>query len=191
MKWGVDDGSRQERCAPYSANSGFYYVRGNERSKLLFRTMMYTGDLTMSIRSHQQVLIAMLAEHNSLSGLRVKVLNKDDNDFPGGYHYHMRGRDVMKGIVRGRIRPYIFHMSWTLNKDDKLKFMRQMGMWYVAEQCIGKDAADVVSRGRSDGKVADACCSAEPLFSCHYRDKPSIKSCAEAPPKDRGGASFW
>jgi hypothetical protein len=73
-----DDGSRQERFAPYSANSGFYFVRSNDRSKLLFRSMLYNGDLVFACRSHQQVLVSMLAEMNNYAGLTVKVLNRDE-----------------------------------------------------------------------------------------------------------------
>jgi len=184
-----DDGNRQERYAPYSANSGFYYIRNNERSKVLFRTMLYSGDLIFACRSHQQILITLLAEANSLTGLRVKVLSRDGDEFPGGFHYHMRKNDYMKKFVheREKIDPYIFHMSWTLNKDDKLKFLRQMGMWYISnDECIGKDVADY-----KDGDVVGACCSSEPNFSCHYKDKASIKPCIDSPPKDKNGKSFW
>lgn len=69
-------GSRQERFAPYSANSGFYFVRSNDRTKLLFRSMLYNGDLVFACRSHQQVLVSMLAEMNNYAGLTVKVLNR-------------------------------------------------------------------------------------------------------------------
>jgi hypothetical protein len=71
-----DDGSRQERYAPYSANSGFYYVRQNQRTKHLFRHLLYAGDLINAWYSHQQVLIALLSEYNSLFGLSVKILAK-------------------------------------------------------------------------------------------------------------------
>ena len=177
-----DDGNRQERYAPYSANSGFYYIRNNDRSKLFFRTMLYSGDLIFACRSHQQILITLLAESNSLTGMKVKVFNKEEDDFPGGFHYHMRIGSYMKKFVAGQIDPYIFHMSWTLNKDDKLKFMRQMGMWYVNDDCIGKSI---------EGDAVSACCSAEPLITCYYKDKPSIKSCSDSPPKDKNGQSFW
>lgn len=110
-----DDGNRQERYAPYSANSGFYFIRSNDRSKVLFRTMLYSGDLILSCRSHQQVLIALLSEFNSLAGLTVKILSKEEDEFPGGYHYHMV-KDYMRKMFDGKKDPYIFHMSWTLNK---------------------------------------------------------------------------
>lgn len=71
-----DDGSRQERYAPYSANSGFYYVRQNGRTKQLFRHLLYSGDLINAWYSHQQVLIALMAEYSSLFGLSVKILPK-------------------------------------------------------------------------------------------------------------------
>ena len=72
--------------------------------------MMYSADLIFATRSHQQVLIQLLGETNSLTGLRVKVLSKEEDDFPGGFHYHMR-RDFMKKFVNGKVDPYIFHMS--------------------------------------------------------------------------------
>ena len=76
-------------------------------------------------------------------------------------------------------------MCWTLNKDDKVKYMRQMGMWYVRDECIGENAV------ANHGDAAARCCAAEPLVTCHYRDKPSITSCVSSPPKDKGRASFW
>ena len=73
-----DDGSRQERYAPYSANSGFYYVRQNPRTKQLFRHLLYSGDLIEAWQSHQQVLIALMAEYSSVFGLSVKILAKGE-----------------------------------------------------------------------------------------------------------------
>ncbi|KAL3779512.1 hypothetical protein HJC23_011148 [Cyclotella cryptica] len=132
-----DDGSRQERYAPYSANSGFYYVRQNERTKHLFRHLLYSGDLINAWYSHQQVLIALLAEYNSLLGLSVKILAKEMEEFPGGVQYH-RKNEAMKKIMRRDSNAIIFHMSWTTNKDNKLKFFQQMGEWHVQDKCIGK-----------------------------------------------------
>jgi len=183
-----DDGNRQERYAPYSANSGFYFIRNNDRTKLFFRTMLYSGDLIIKTRSHQQILIALLAEHNSISGLRVKVLSRDQGKFPFGYHYHYGKNTFMKKFVKGETDSWIFHMCWTLNKDDKLKFLSQMGMWYVKDKCIGKEASHISDGGK---KIANACCSIEPLTTCHYRDTPSIIKCSDSPPKVKNGKSWW
>ena len=178
-----DDGGHSVRYAPYSANSGFYFVRHNKRTRHFLTALLMAGDLILSTDSHQQALIATLNEHVSLYGLKAKVLSRDMEEFPGGFQYHKRDKTYMKRLFDGSMKPFIFHMSWTHNKDNKLLFFRQMGEWYVHEECIGqKDLA---------GDLPTTCCAAEPLFSCHYRDKPSMKPCSDSPPIDKGKPSWW
>lgn len=181
-----DDGSRQERYAPYSANSGFYYVRSNERTKHLFRQLIYQSDLIDAWNSHQQVLIALLGEHSSVMGLTVKVYEKETEEFPGGLQYH-RKNDIMKKIMRGESKAYIFHMSWTSDKTNKLKFFQQMGEWFLNPQCIAKEARDI----SQDDSLVDACCSSEPLITCHYKDKPSKLPCPDSPLITEKGKDFF
>lgn len=188
-----DDGARSLRYAPYSANSGFYYVRYNDRTRYLLTSLLYSGDLIMATDSHQQAFNALLIEHSSLYGLKVKTLK--GNDFPGGFHFHRR-RDLMKTIVQGSFVPWIFHMSWTKNKDNKLLFFRQMEMWYVQDQCVDDRATStlkgiVANQSSAVDEFVSACCSATPLFSCHYSDKPSTKPCNDKAPIDKGGRPFW
>ena len=188
-----DDGSRQERFAPYSANTGFYYVRSNDRTRNLFRHFIYTSDLIEAWRSHQQVLIALLAEHNSLYGLRVKIFPKEMEEFPGGLQFH-RKKEALKKIMRNESKAYIFHMSWTNNKDNKLKFFQQMGEWYLKDECIEKEAHEINGGGsgilgilgsnKNDGILTKQCCSPEPLITCHFRDKPSKIPCPDSPAID-------
>ncbi len=189
-----DDGSRQERYAPYSANSGFYYVRSNQKTKHLFRSLLYASDLINAWYSHQQVLIALLAEHNSLLGLNVKILPKEMEEFPGGVQFH-RNKQSMKKILRGESDAYILHMSWTKNKDNKVLFFKQFGEWYLQESCVNKPIDTIISEQNvfepGAGVLRDLCCSAEPLVSCHYRDKPSKIPCRDSPPIDRNGESWW
>lgn len=66
-----------------------------------------------------------------------------------------------------------------------------MGEWYVNEQCVDKSLSDIARVKSGDFRFVETCCSKEPLFSCHYRDKPSMKSCAGSPPIDKGKPSFW
>jgi len=197
-----DDGSHSVRYAPYSANSGFYYVRTNPKTKYLFQSLLLSGDLIQRTESHQQVLIKLLTEHSSLLGLKTKVFSRDSWEFPGGYQYHQRSGIYMKDFFAGKIEPYIFHMSWTHNKDNKLLFFRQMGEWYVQEQCIQHSVGDIlvvdgIGGDDAQGKVEDGelftskCCSAKPIVSCHYRDKPSVIPCKDSPPIDAGRPSFW
>ena len=85
--------------------------------------------MILKTKSHQQALVALLDEYVSLFGMTVKVLSRDDDEFPGGYHYHMVSGKFMKRLFSGDADPYLFHMSWTKNKDNKLLFLRQMGEW--------------------------------------------------------------
>jgi hypothetical protein len=79
-----DDGGHSPRYAPYSPNSGFYYVRHNPRTQHFLTSLLMGGDLVLKTNSHQQAMTAVLAEHASLYGLRVKVLSRNEDDFPGG-----------------------------------------------------------------------------------------------------------
>jgi len=121
-----DDGAHSTRYAPYSANTGFYFVKHNARTQFFLTSLLHAGDLVIKTDSHQQALIALLAEHVSLYGLRVKVLDRHMEEFPGGYNYHQKSGKYMKAFFQGEIKPYIFHMSWTLNKNNKLLFLKQM-----------------------------------------------------------------
>jgi hypothetical protein len=136
------------------------------------------GDVVAQTKSHQAALTAVLNEHASWKGLRVKVWKRGTgNQFPGGFEYH-RLHNEMRALLQGNSTadPYIFHMSWTTNKDNKKKFLEQMGQWYKKEGC--------------DTKGFD-CCLAKPNVICHYRDKPSSIPCRDSPPIDKGRKSFW
>lgn len=187
-----DDGVRTIRYAPYSANSGFYYVRNNERTKYLFTQLLYAGDLIQSWDSHQQVLVQLLAEHSSLFGLRVKVHERNTEEFPGGFHYHRR-KNFMKDIIQGKRHPYIFHMSWTENKDNKLKYFQQLGEWYVEHSCIGKSVEGILAGNEPSSQLAivEPCCSKEAILTCHYKDKASKIPCNDKPAIDKDGKPFW
>lgn len=185
-----DDGGHSVRYSPFSANSGFYYVRNNRRTQHFLTTLLLTGDVIIATNSHQQAMIAVLNEHSSLYGLKVKVLSRDLEEFPGGYQWNQKSGKYMKALFAGEIKPIIFHMSWTLNKDNKLLYFRQMGEWYVQDKCIQHKKQDILGDG-GQGDLASECCAVEPLISCHYRDKPSKFPCPDAPNIDKGRASFW
>jgi hypothetical protein len=133
---------------------------------------------------------ALLVEHSSSKGLRVKVFERDSKlglEYPGGFQFHYR-KHWMKSFVKGKHDSTLFHMSWTKNKDNKIKFFQQMGDWFLKDTCTDKLATDI------DGISTDfygTCCSADMLFQCHYSDKPSKKSCRGTATIDRTGRSFW
>lgn len=179
---------------------------------------MFQGiSLIFQSGSHQQVMISFLTEHASLFGLRVKILN--DELFPGGFHFH-RKREFMKKLMvtqkqqqekeketqslrsindENSALSWIFHMSWTKNKSYKIRFMKQMGIWYVKDMCIDQSLDGIqdslnnnIIVGNSGEEeevshksvVQHACCSVEPIISCHYRDKPSVVPCKDSPQMD-------
>ena len=180
-----DDGSRAERYAPYSANSGFYFVRSNDKTKHFFRQFIYSSDLIDTWNSHQQVMIALLGEHSSVFGLNVKIFSKELEEFPGGVQFH-RWKDAMKKLMKGESNAYIFHMSWTQNKDDKVEFFQQMGEWYLKDTCRG-NARNIPH----DVSLMKECCSIEPIITCHYKDKPSKIPCPDSPRITEVGKPFF
>jgi Nucleotide-diphospho-sugar transferase len=94
-----DDGGHSVRYAPYSANSGFYFVRHNARTRHFLTSLLMAGDLVLKTDSHQQALIATLNEHVSLYGLKAKVLSRDMEEFPGGFQFHMKSKRYVKGTI--------------------------------------------------------------------------------------------
>jgi len=182
-----EDGSHSTRYNPYSANSGFYYVRNNERTRYLFTQLLYHGANIIQSGSHQQILISLLNEYASLYGLSVKIL--DGDDFPGGFHFHRR-KDFMKKVMKGEFIPWIFHMSWTKNKSFKLEYMKQSGYWYVKDQCEDKDVDTIEKFMGEASNFLSTCCSLEPLIQCFYSDRPSIIPCTDSKHLSEPGFTF-
>ena len=183
-----DDGNHAVYYAPYSANTGFYYVRNNERTRHFFNSFLMGGDLVMQSRSHQIPLVALLQEHASMYGLKIKIFSRDGDIFPGGHAYHRR-RSYMKDLFAGKVHPEIFHMSWTSSKVNKRKFFQQMGEWWLEDKCTFKKLSEINSP--NPGEMFSNCCAAEPIVACHYRDKPSKVPCKGSPTIDANGRSFW
>ena len=189
-----DDGNHALYYAPYSANTGFYYVRHNDRTQYFFNSLLMAGDLILSTHSHQIALIALLNEHASMYNLKVKIFERNTEEFPGGFTFH-RKKSFMMDLFHNKVKPYIFHMSWTNNKDNKQKFFQQIGEWYVENQCIDKTVKQIADSGitatNGGDNIAEGCCSIEPLISCHYMDKPSKIPCKDSPAIDKNGRSWW
>lgn len=88
-------------------------------------------------------------------------------------------------MIQGKIQPYAFHMNWNSDKDTKRKFIEQLGNWFVNVMCIGKSVEDV-----AELSPLLACCAADPVVACHFRDKPSKVRCDDSPMiEDK--KSFW
>ena len=182
-----EDGSRSLRFSPYDANSGFYFIDNNQRSRAFVNAMLFSMPSIVSSKSHQHVLINTLSEHVLAYGLITKVISRESPDLPCGYQWH-RKPDMMKSIFSGKVEPIVFHMSWTENKDNKIKFFQQMGEWYVDDQCVGKTTHEIASESLASttpvGGLTEHCCLGTANFKCHFRDKPSLHNCRDSPALD-------
>lgn len=187
----------------HSQISYLYVVSGSHQAAMngndimiLLSLLFFISILNRTFFSYYCVSISdLLADHSSSKGLRVKVFGRDSSvgcDFPGGYHFHKRP-SFMKEILQKEKHPYIFHMSWTTNKENKKKFFEQFGEWHLQEACVAKTADDIkkINTGTDDINIVNTCCSLEPLIVCHYKDKPSKSSCNDSPSIDKYGSSFW
>ena len=134
--------------------------------------LLRLGDYILATGSHQEALSALLNKHTSWKGLRVKTWPRGHaTKFPGGLE-HMRYDDAMKHWITGSTKPYIFHMSWTRNKDEKIRYYKQMGEWYTKDECL------------------EDCCLTMPNITCFYRDMASAVYCGHAKAK-LNKPSFW
>jgi Nucleotide-diphospho-sugar transferase len=68
---------------PWSANTGFYYARSNQKTRFLFSALIRLSDMILRTKSHQAVLTALLSDQVSTFGLRVKVMQEESSNFPG------------------------------------------------------------------------------------------------------------
>jgi hypothetical protein len=154
-----------------------------------------SGDDVLAQSNDQVVFNTVVSEYSMLHGLRVRTFDRLEDDFPAGWAYHLR-HDYMRAWIAGNVTPYVFHMSWTENKDMKVKYLQQMGDWFVKESCMGKHRSAILGSNDTAGSASRGdlilpCCLAEPDIRCHYKDKPSIRPCPDSPSQDRGAPSFW
>lgn len=57
----------------------------------------------------------------------------DLEHFPSGVQYH-HNRGYLNQILKKSIVPYVFHMCWTSNRVDKVRYFKIMNMWYLPEE---------------------------------------------------------
>merc|ERR1712091_134260 len=54
--------------------------------------------------------------------------------FPQGQIFH-RKKAIMQSFVDGTERPYVFHMCWTAGRTDKLRYLKNMALWFLEPKC--------------------------------------------------------
>lgn len=169
----ADDGARWVLTLPYSANTGFFYARYNERTRHLFRSWLFALDILYANNGDQPAMKSILPEESSLTGLKVKVLSGDD--FPCGNRIsQQRHRAFIEDVMQGkRNSTYMLHVNWNHGEQYKRGLMKQMGIWYARDLSVCRGDEDETS----NGSFLKKCCSNEPLISCHIPDKPSLIPC--------------
>ena len=185
----MDDGNPSNIFAPYRANTGFYFVRSNDRTRYLFQSLIFAADQIVA-KNDQTTMAALMPVHIGLHGLRAKTL--DWRLFPGGREYQREKKFVEDVVLDGKpidgcaneTRPYIFHMHWTQSRDAKLLYMKQSGMWHLRDQCFDKSAIEVLPANMGRKRVnathteyTSLCCSSTPLISCNGNDRPQVAEC--------------
>jgi hypothetical protein len=179
----IDDGSRQPHMAPFYANTGFYFVFNNDRTRNFFnRLVAFGGETILRHNCDQLATNILLPEHVSVYGLKVKVISRSWLEFLSGYHFRRLGhkrRDVQQLLLAPTAaqnnnnnntntlpRPYMFHACWNSNKKDKLKMFQQIGEWRVLQ-----NEACPLPHQRF-------CCSAQPVgVGCYMPGYPSVVPC--------------
>jgi len=168
-----DGAHHPERFAPLAANTGFYYVRYNAKTEYFWSTMVRRGDLVLYERSHQAALTLLVNEHMHVHGLRVQVMDRDDdsNQLLSGFHYHVRPK-LLRKIRQGRYPlPYIFHANWLVGKD-KVPALRKTWNWFVKEDtCPWMQSSSLSSSNPTTTMTTNPnefttiidCCLAEPV----------------------------
>jgi hypothetical protein len=78
--------------------------------------------------SHQATFIRYIIETHHLYGLNIKVVPREM--FPSGIMYHHEKKYVEK-MLNYTIIPKVFHMCWTSSREDKVKFFKELGLWFL------------------------------------------------------------
>jgi hypothetical protein len=127
----MDDGARSPRFAPFFSNSGFYYLKFNSRTRYLMHRMMLSVFEISYTHSHQGTLTKYMMESHGLAKLEISALSQID--FPSGKMFH-HNKSYMKLLHTGHVDPYVFHMCWTANSQDKIKNFLSINKWYVGDE---------------------------------------------------------
>jgi len=108
--------------APLHANTGFFFLRNNERSRTFWQQAFDHFDKVYDY-SGQQKHVNMLLVARYFRGLKLDIL--PEADFANGHLF--TSSDVSKLPPD----PYVIHFSWTRNLEHKMEKYRQANEWYL------------------------------------------------------------
>ena len=163
----MDDGARSPRYTPFFVNSGFFLVKNNPRTRYFEEKMSKCGPSEIGYtHSHQSVLIRHVSECHHFAGLSVFVLDREL--FPSGQAYH-ENKPYIRRIQARSYKPFVFHMCWTTNRVDKLRYFKEIGLWYLPDEEEGAQTVcssakkaqtwvQAASKSRGGKSVPAHCC---------------------------------
>ena len=65
-------------------------------------------------------------------------------------------KSTMQQFVDGKLKPYVFHMCWTANEKDKLKYLQHLGLWFLRPNCSEADFRSMFALDANGEPVGDA-----------------------------------
>lgn len=158
----MDDGARTPRFSPFFTNSGFFFIRYGPKTLYFQERMIRTYGEIMFTASHQATMIRHLTESHYFTGMQILIL--DDLLFPSGRAYHENPKFV-GNVLNYTAFPYVWHMCWTPDKENKGKYLGTLGLWYLPDKRKEKGLCYSSSQSkafvdRSDKVTAllDKCC---------------------------------
>ena len=85
--------------------------------------------------------------------------------FPSGQTYH-ENKKLIKLIQAKEYKPYVFHMCWTDNRENKVVYFKDVGLWYIPDNHdVCNDGSSMISYAitynqnrKSSSFMRDKCC---------------------------------
>jgi len=108
--------------APLHANSGFFFLRNNERSRIFWQQAFNHFDKVYAYGG-QQRHVNMLLVVRYFRGLKLDILPQAD--FANGHLF------TSNDLSRLPPDPYVIHCSWTRNLEHKMEKYRLANLWYL------------------------------------------------------------
>jgi hypothetical protein len=141
---------------------GVYFVRHNERTVHLYHELAHLGDQILLYKGDQPILIRVLNEHMSRTGLRVKILSNHHRDMPNGWDLHL-GEPIVQDM-RAQYEPaypYMLHAHWRPKNEKRAAFLGTKN-WFVQPQCYVEETDEINVAGVGSDMLNN-CCAPQPL----------------------------
>jgi len=108
--------------APLHANSGFFFLRNNERSRVFWQQAFDHFDKVYAYGGQQRHVNFLLVARY-FRGLKLDIL--PEADFANG---HLFSSDDVSRLPPD---PYVIHCSWARNLQHKMEKYRLAKLWYL------------------------------------------------------------